>query len=75
MKKNTTKMVIALPSKIESIFQSDSTLNKIQHEIQPSNYEFYMNLLLYKIKLSYCREYFMKQFQELLTQKKFENTA
>ena len=72
MKKNTTKMVIALPSKIESIFQIDSTLNKIQHKIQPSNYEFYMNMLLYKIKLSYCREYFMKQFELQLTRKKIK---
>lgn len=74
MKKNNSKITIALPSKLETKKQIDNALMKIEYRLKACNYDLYYKVLLYKIEVSYYREYFTNQFQALLIRKKIKNT-
>ena len=69
---NKSKIAITLPMKIETTFQIDSILYKIEDKINKLNYEFYNKVILSKIKVSYYRVYFMKKYQILLKTKKIQ---
>lgn len=74
MKKNNSKITIALPSKLETKKQIDTALMKIEYRLKACNYDLYYKVLLYKIEVSYYREYFTNQFQALLTRKKIKTS-
>ena len=72
MQINSSKKFIALPKKIETTFEIDIALKKLEFKIARNNYEFYYKILLSKIKVSHYKNYFINQFQILLKRRKIQ---